>query len=55
MTEKIDPREVYSDDYDVDCSCNADKACAECVDGGIYEDGQLPPPPPFIIIPKEGN
>lgn len=50
MTEKIDPREAYSDDYDVDCSCNADKACAECVDGGIYEDRQLPPPPPFITL-----
>ena len=34
---RIDPREVYGDGYDVDCSCNADKACVECMDGGLYD------------------
>jgi hypothetical protein len=27
-----------------------ERACAECVDGGLYDDGQLPDPPPFILI-----
>ena len=51
--EKIDSREVYGDDdVRIDCDCNADKACNECIDGGLYEGGQLPPPPPFIIDPS---
>ena len=57
MTEKLDPREVYGDEEyylihaaGMECECNADKACAECVDGGLYDDGQLPDPPPFILI-----
>ena len=50
MNEKIDPREVYTDDNTVDCECNGDKACEECVDGGLYDDGQMPPPPPYIIL-----
>jgi len=36
QTEKIDPREVYGDDYNVDCSCNGDKACNECIDNELY-------------------
>lgn len=57
MTEKIDPREVYGDDgLRIDCDCNMQRACTECVDGGVYEDGQLPEPQPFIIyhIESEG-
>ena len=50
MNEKIDSREVYNE-IEVDCDCNSDKACVECVDGGLYDDGQLPQPPPFIIEP----
>ena len=50
MTEKIDPREVYGDDgLRIDCECNMQRACTECVDGGLYEDDQLPPPPPFKL------
>jgi hypothetical protein len=50
-TEKIDPREVYGDDgLRIDCDCKMERACAECVDGGLYDDGQLPDPPPFILI-----
>lgn len=57
---KLDPREVYGDDT-VDCECNADKACVECIDGELYgtitttQQGQMPEPPQFIIIPMEGN
>jgi len=43
MTEKIDPREVYSDvEYylihaaSIDCECDADKACAYCIDNELY-------------------
>jgi hypothetical protein len=52
MNEKIDPREVYGDDgLRIDCDCNMQRACTECVDGGLYDDGQLPPPPPpFMLI-----
>ena len=54
---RIDPREVYGDDgLRIDCDCNMERVCTECVDGGLYDDGgQLPEPPPFIIIPMEGN
>lgn len=54
---RIDPREVYGDDgLRIDCDCNMERACTECVDGGVYEDGQLPDPPPFILyhIESEG-
>ena len=47
---RIDPREVYGDDgLRIDCDCNMERACTECVDGGLYEDGQLPEPQPFIL------
>ena len=57
QTEKIDPREVYTDDdIRIDCDCNADKACVYCIDGEMYgeitttREGDLPPPPPFILF-----
>lgn len=58
---KIDSREVYGDDsIRIDCDCNADKACNECIDGGLYDgpmtdDGQLPAPPPFIVVDDTWN
>ena len=56
MNEKIDSREVYGDDgLRIDCDCNMERACNECVDGGLYEDGQLPPPPPFILLDTPWN
>jgi hypothetical protein len=49
-TQKIDSREVYGDDT-VPCACNEQRACGSCMDDGLYGDaGQLPPPPPFILL-----
>jgi len=43
QTEKIDSREVYNE-VEVDCDCNADKACNECIDGGLYDGPEIQPP-----------
>lgn len=62
MNEKIDSREVYGDDgLRIDCDCNMERACAECIDGELYgtitttQQGQMPEPPPFILLDTPWN
>ena len=51
MNEKIDSREVYGDDgLRIDCDCNMERACNECVDGGLY-DGSTVQPQPLAVEP----
>lgn len=50
-----DAREFMDDSPDVDCDCNADKACGECIDGGLYDGAELPQPPPFIVVDSPWN
>lgn len=47
-----DAREFYGEDEQVDCACNGDRACDECVDGGLYDgpvvDAPLPDTVPHV-------